>query len=112
VDGGLAVSASSFTNLTPSGGERAWDLAVNGSDLWLVTLGGGTWQVYNTSNSLLPEDDVLAVAIDANGGQWFATFDIGLTYHGSLPATPPTLDLAPWRAPEYGPAVPKVTTSG
>jgi hypothetical protein len=34
----------------------------------------------NTANSLLPEDDVLDIAIDANGGQWFATFDTGLTY--------------------------------
>ncbi|MCL4301925.1 MAG: PKD domain-containing protein [Anaerolineae bacterium] len=114
---GVVVLDSSNTNWTvyDTGNSDLPDdfvhsITLSGSDRWFGTLGGGAarlsdgaWQVYNTSNSLLPEDDVLAVAIDANGGQWFATFDTGLTYHGPLPATLPTLDLAPWRAPEYTP---------
>ncbi|MCP4410004.1 MAG: PKD domain-containing protein, partial [Gammaproteobacteria bacterium] len=87
-------------------------VAINGDERWFGTLGGGVahlatnsdaWTVLNTDNSLLPEDDVLAVAIDANDGQWFATFDIGLSYHGPLPATPPLFNLDPVTAPDYTP---------
>lgn len=85
-------------------------ITLSGSERWFGTLGGGaahlsggSWQIYNTSNSLLPEDDVLAIAIDANGGQWFATFDTGLTYHGALPTTPPLLEVDPRNSPDYTP---------
>ncbi len=81
--------------------------------LWFGTLGGGvtsantsgsSWQTgYSTNNSLLPEDDVLDVAIDANGGQWFATFDEGLSYYGNLPLTPFQLTDEPIGAPDYVP---------
>lgn|GEM_PF-7093534 len=46
---------------------------------------------------------MLDIAIDTNGGQWFATFDTGLTYHGTLPATPLLLDLDPRNSPDYTP---------
>jgi PKD repeat protein len=87
-------------------------VTLDGAYRWFGTLGAGVarldtssgaWEVLHTGNSLLPEDDVLAIAVDANGGQWFATFDAGLTFHGQLPATPPTLDLDPRRVPEYNP---------
>lgn len=87
-------------------------ITIDGSQRWFGTLGGGvaaldivsnTWQVYNTTNSPLPDNDVLAIAIDDNGGQWFATYDTGLTFHGSLPAVPPTLNIDPRRAPSYTP---------
>ncbi|MBN1993692.1 MAG: PKD domain-containing protein [Anaerolineae bacterium] len=87
-------------------------ITLNGDERWFGALGGGvarldtgsgTWDVLNTTNSLLPEDDVLDVAIDGNGGQWFATFDTGLSYHGPLPATPPLLDVDPRGVPEYEP---------
>jgi PKD repeat protein len=85
---------------------------LHGSEHWFGTLGGGAarldtgsggWEVLDTANSLLPDDDVLAIAIDDNDGQWFAAFDTGLTYHGALPASPPTLELDPRRSPAYRP---------
>ncbi len=83
---------------------------LEGDDPWFGTLGGGaahlsggSWSLLNTNNSLLPEDDVLALAVDANSGQWFASFDTGLSYHGSLPATAPLLDINPRDAPAYRP---------
>ena len=80
VDGGLAEGSSGFRDLEAPGGGRAWDVAVAGGDTWLATLGGGvarydgsSWTGYTTANSALPFDDVYAVAVDANGGRWFAT---------------------------------------
>lgn len=79
-------------------------------DLWFGTLGGGaaqlsggTWQIFNTATSPLPEDDVLDIAVDVNGGRWFATFETGLTYHGPLPPEPPLLELDPLSAPPISP---------
>jgi|GEM_PF-5905529 len=84
VDGGLAVSGSAFSDLTPLGGERAWDLAVNGGEIWLATLGGGvarrssgSWTFYTTANSALPFDDVYAVALDGST-PWVGTIGYGL----------------------------------
>lgn len=80
--------------------------------LWFGTLGGGvayldttgyTWEVWNTSNSAIPDDDVLDVVIDENGGQWLATYDTGLTYHGNLSTPFPHFEIDPRRAPTYQP---------
>ena len=38
---------------------------------------GSNWKVYDTSNSGLPSDDVLSIAIDASGNKWIGT-DAGL----------------------------------
>jgi ligand-binding sensor domain-containing protein len=37
------------------------------------------WTTYNTSNSGLAHDDVLAIAIDASANKWFGTYDGGVS---------------------------------
>lgn len=120
---GVAVLDSSNSNWTIYDSTTSslpddfvYALTINGDTRWFGTLGGGvasldttsdTWQVFNTNNSPLPDDDVLAVAIDGNGGQWFAAYDAGLTYHGTLPETPPVFALDPFDTPGYTPGVAK-----
>jgi PKD repeat protein len=87
-DGSLfaTVDGTSFTNFRPMGiaAENAWDLSLNGNEVWLATLGGGVSRysngnstTYNKTNSDLPSDDIYAVA--ANGGSpWVGTIGHGV----------------------------------
>ena len=38
-----------------------------------ILLTGGAWITYTTANSLLPSDDIRAIAVDDAGNAWFAT---------------------------------------
>ena len=89
LDGSLnnTVDGSGFSDLTPVGaaGKNAWDVATNGNDVWLASLGGGVsryssgaWTTYNASNSALPHNDIYAVAIDNSGIPWVGTIDHGV----------------------------------
>ncbi|MCP4357443.1 MAG: hypothetical protein GY796_05425, partial [Chloroflexi bacterium] len=85
IDGGLVVGNPPFTDLTPPDDQRAWDLAVdNGGKIWLASLGGGvgrysggTWIVYNTTNTSLPTNDIYAIATDGST-PWIGTVGYGL----------------------------------
>lgn len=84
---GLALTqdGSTFSHLTPPGGVQAWDLALDGSDAWLATLGqgvwhydNGTWIQYTSANSGLPHNDVYAVALAPGGAPWIGTIGYGI----------------------------------
>jgi PKD repeat protein len=87
-DGGLNLTndGTIFIDLTPAGeaGQNAWDLSVNGSEVWLATLGGGvsryssgSWTTYNKANSNLPFDDIYAIAAN-NCSPWVGTIGYGV----------------------------------
>jgi hypothetical protein len=40
---------------------------------WIAKFDGVNWTVYNTSNSGLPDNYVLAIAIDGQGNKWIGT---------------------------------------
>ena len=51
----------------------------------LAKLDGTTWTVYNTSNSGLPENYVLSIAIDGSVNKWIGTFGGGLAkFNGTI----------------------------
>jgi ligand-binding sensor domain-containing protein len=58
---------------------RIWTCRVDGNNIWIGTLGGGlakfdgtNWTVYDTSNSMLSDNGVLALAVDGNN-IWIGT---------------------------------------
>ena len=62
-------------------GQGVYALADNGNELWIRTDGGGlakfdvaNWTVYNESNSGLPDDQVIVLAIDGSN-IWIGTQD-------------------------------------
>ncbi|MGB7568595.1 MAG: two-component regulator propeller domain-containing protein [Chitinivibrionales bacterium] len=44
----------------------------------LTKFDGATWTVYNTANSVLPNNDVSSIAIDSSGNKWIGTGGGGL----------------------------------
>jgi hypothetical protein len=67
-----------------------WTLAIEGSNKWIGTYGGGLakydgkgWTVYNISNSSLPSNVVFALAIEGSN-KWIGTYGGGLAkYDGT-----------------------------
>lgn len=63
-----------------------WDIKVEGNVIWLANTNGGlvrfdgtNWEIYNATNSIIPDNYVSSIAIDKKGNKWIATFD-GLVY--------------------------------
>ena len=74
-------------NNTPYPSDRFTGLCFSSNgDLWacgfygVLHYDGVIWQLYNSTNSILPVNQVHKVLPDANGGVWFAT-NSGMTYY-------------------------------
>lgn len=61
-----------------------YDIEIVGSVIWIATYAGvasydgGTWTIYNTSNSDLPHDEVRDIYPGWTGSLWFATWGGGV----------------------------------
>ncbi len=47
----------------------------------LAKFDGTNWTVYNNSNSGLPDNVVVSIAIDGSGNKWIGTYDGGLAVY-------------------------------
>ena len=66
-------------------------------DQGAASFDGNHWNHYSTSNSLLPDDDLLSVLVDYNGAVWFGTASEGITRYDTSGWTtfPPATNGAP-----------------
>ena len=80
---GSNVLAFKVRNVTASCGWLTFDLAVANQ----APVSTPQWTVYTTANSGLPNNDVVSVAFDQTGKQWF----LGASYDGAMWTTNPNI---------------------
>ncbi|MBF0259747.1 MAG: hypothetical protein HQK62_13095 [Desulfamplus sp.] len=68
---------NSISSLATDGNEGLW-IGTDGGGV--AHLNGGTWQIFNSSNSELPFNNISSLLIDGSGGVWIGTEGFGLAH--------------------------------